>query len=73
MSEQSRLVRMHLVRSATMSSLRHASAHAVHASAQAISASMAAASLSRSRLIDLGYAFSIVVVVIAGAYPRRVV
>jgi hypothetical protein len=31
MSAQSRSVRMHLVRSATLDSLRHASAHAVHA------------------------------------------
>src|SRR5699024_8505041 len=47
-SAQSRLVRMHFVRSATISSLKHASAHAVHAWAHSKHAWIPARSLSRS-------------------------
>src|SRR5918995_1462144 len=73
MSAQSRSVRMHLVSSATICSLRQASAQAVHAWAQALTASMVAASLVRSRLIACGYVSSIGIVVMAtsGGGPRN--
>jgi hypothetical protein len=50
---------MHLVNSATMPSLRQASAHSVHASLHSMSVSIVAASSARSRLIDWGYVSSI--------------